>query len=148
MNATPRDVMDDVQPGVPSRIRVLLVDDNPAFLDALGRLLDEEERVEVVGRAHSGEEAIALAGYLAPDLILMDIAMPGMNGLAATVVIKARARAPRVVIVTVSDAPEYREASRGVGADGFVTKGEVGRELSSVVRALFPPSSEAAGAAL
>lgn len=139
MNATPRDVTHDALPGVSSRIRVLLVDDSRAFLDALGRLLEQEKRIEVVGRAHSGEEAIALARDLAPDLILMDIAMPGMSGLAATVVIKARVRAPRVVIVTVNEAPEYQAAARGVGADGFVTKGEIGAELFSVVRALFPP---------
>lgn len=129
------------------RIRVLLVDDNPSLLDAMERFPWREAGMPVVGRACSGEEAIAALARVVPDLVLMDIAMPGMNGLAAATVIKARARAPKVIIVTIHDIPEYREAACGVGADGFVTKGEIGLALVPAIRALFPHLGEAAGAA-
>lgn len=110
-------------------LRILLVDDSPAFLESAARFLSRDVRFEIIGRALSGSEAVAQVGLLDPDLILMDLAMPGMNGLEATRLIKEQPDAPCVVILTLSDSTEYRVAAEAVGADGFVTKSEFGTAL-------------------
>ncbi len=131
--------MNAMAPGPSTLIRVLLVDDSRAFLDVMERFPWGEAGLELVGCASSGEEALAAVKQAAPDLVLMDVAMPGMSGLAATVIIKSKSSAPRVIILTVNDAPEYREAAAGVGADGFVTKGQIGAMLLPAIWDLFPP---------
>jgi CheY-like chemotaxis protein len=94
-------------------VRILLVDDSTEFLESAARFLTMREDLNLVGSANSGHDAIAQALELKPDLVLIDLAMPGMNGLEATRLLKARAEAPRVVIMTLYDNAEYREASRG-----------------------------------
>lgn len=74
---------------------------------------------------------------LCPNLVLMDLAMPRMNGLEATRHIKAQPSAPYVVILTLNDSSEYRLASEAVGADGFVTKSEIGTTLLPLIDSLF-----------
>ena len=85
------------------QLRVLLVDDSPEFLDAAERFLKAEEGITLVGRARSGEESLGMVAALAPDLVLMDLVMPGIGGLKATRYIKAVRPAPRVVILTLHD---------------------------------------------
>jgi len=123
-----------------SAIRVLLIDDNPKFLTAAANFLATIPRVEVVGCGLSGREGVEQAGRLQPDLILMDVAMPEMNGLEATRRIKAQPGAPYIVILTMHDDPEYRAAAEMVGADGFITKSEFGIQLLPVIHTLFNPS--------
>jgi purine-binding chemotaxis protein CheW len=122
-----------------NRIRTLLVDDNENSLQSLrGSLLQVPEMEPIaVGHASSGEEAIRMAAELKPDLILMDLDMPGMGGLAATRAIKAGTEAPRIIVVTIHDGTEYEKAAIRSGADGFVSKSDVFQQLAPLVRALF-----------
>ncbi|MEJ2263101.1 MAG: response regulator transcription factor [Anaerolineales bacterium] len=118
-------------------IRTLLVDDNPEFLEAAKRFLTSDEQLKIIGTALSGQEAIKKVKELNPDLVLMDLAMPDMNGLEATRQIKNESGAPHVVILTLHDTPEYREASDSVGADGFIPKSDFGMQLLPLIKALF-----------
>ncbi|HQT91701.1 MAG TPA: response regulator, partial [Candidatus Kryptobacter bacterium] len=120
-------------------IRVLLVDDNRLFVDSVERYLNSVSDPETVtvGKAASGEEAVILVGELHPDLVLMDISMPGMGGLGATRAIKEERKLPRVVIVTVHEEEAYRAAAEAAGADGFVTKSDLTEKLPLLLRSLF-----------
>ncbi len=118
-------------------IRTLIVDDNPEFLEAAKRFLSADKQLKIIGIALSGQEAITQTDQLSPDLVLMDLAMPDMNGLEATAHIKRRPDSPHVVILTLHDTPEYREASNEVGADGFVTKSDFGVQLLPLIHLLF-----------
>jgi DNA-binding NarL/FixJ family response regulator len=118
-------------------LRILLVDDSPTFLESAARFLAMDVRLEIVGRLLSGGEALEQVPRLCPDLVLMDLAMPGMNGLEATRQIKAQLSAPYVVILTLNDSSEYHAASLAVGADGFVTKSEIGTQLLPLIHSLF-----------
>ena len=129
--------------------RVLLVDDNEDFLKAAKRFLRAVPGLELVGEATSGEQALELSAALHPDLVLMDFAMPGMNGPAATHRIKQQPNAPLVVIVTLHTHPAYRALAKGAGADGFLLKEELVVELPRRLASLFPadasPDEELAG---
>lgn len=123
-----------------SLIRVLLVDDNPKFIAAAAHFLATLPEVTVVGYALSAQEGLAQATSSQPNLILMDIAMPNMNGLEATRELKTWPRAPYVIILTMYDNLEYRAAAEMAGADGFLTKSEFGAQLLPLMDALFNPS--------
>jgi DNA-binding NarL/FixJ family response regulator len=118
-------------------IRVLLVDDNLEFLDATERFLSTDSWLEIIGHTLSGEEALKKTSSLNPDLVLMDLAMPQMNGLETTRLIKALPDAPRVIILTLYDNSEYRSASEAVHADGFIAKSDLGIQLLSLIHNLF-----------
>jgi DNA-binding NarL/FixJ family response regulator len=118
-------------------VRTLLVDDSLAFLESAARFLHDNDRIEIVGRAFSGREAVEQVTQLRPDLVLMDLAMPDMNGLEATTLIKPQPNAPYIVILTLSDSKEYRVAATAAGADGFVTKSDFGVALLPLIESLF-----------
>jgi DNA-binding NarL/FixJ family response regulator len=105
-----------------SQIKVLVVDDHQDFrrvvLDFLGRL----PHIAIVGEAVDGDEAIAKTESLAPDIILMDIAMPKKNGLEATRIIKQRWPDVKIMIATTHDTPMYRTQALEAKADGFILK--------------------------
>jgi DNA-binding NarL/FixJ family response regulator len=117
-------------------LRILLVDDSVQFLDVVARTLATVPAVEIVGRALSGRDAVEQVTQLQPDLVLMDVAMPNMNGLEATRHIKAQADAPHIVILTLHDTPEYRAAAEAVGADNFVSKAEFNAQMLPLIRTL------------
>ena len=117
-------------------LRILLVDDSVQFLNVAARSLATVPSVEIVGRALSGRDALAQVTQLRPDLVLMDVAMPNMNGLEATRHIKAQADAPRVVILTLHDTAEYRAAAEAVGADNFVSKAEFNAQVLPLIHTL------------
>lgn len=119
-----------------------MVDDSPEFVDLAVHFLSVEPTIEIVGCASSGQAALELVAQLCPDLVLMDVAMPEMNGLEATRRIKARPGAPRVVILTLYDNPEYRAGAIAAGADGFIPKWELGPSLLALIYGLFdaPPA--------
>lgn len=118
-------------------VNVLLVDNSPEFLKSAARFLSVDPRITIAGCAFSGREALEQVALLHPNLVLMDIAMPGMNGLRAARHIKAQPDAPCVIILTLYDNTEYRAAAAAVGADGFVAKREFGTKLLPLIRTLF-----------
>jgi len=119
-----------------SNIRILLVDDNQDFLDAAVDFLAIDPEIEIVGCAHSGRRALEQVNQLHPDIVLMDLAMPEMDGVEATRSIKALPHAPRVVILTLYDDSEYRALARNAHADGFVAKSEFGAQLLPLISTL------------
>jgi DNA-binding NarL/FixJ family response regulator len=123
------------QAGAP--IRVLAVDDSPDFLKLVVRLLSTAPTIQIVGQACSGEAALEQVTALHPDLVLMDVAMPGMTGLQATRAIKVQPGAPRVIILTLHDNTEYRAAAETAGADAFVAKWELDTALLPLICKLF-----------
>ena len=135
--------MDDQKTSVP-RVRTLMVDDHAAFLDELAHLLEENCEMDVVGRAASGEDALKQAPALRPDLVLMDLAMPGMGGLEATRRLKHNTGtgAPRVIMLSLHEHPMYRTAALDAGANGFVPKSKLGTALLPMIRSLFPAAIE------
>ena len=122
------------------RIRTLMVDDHAAFLDELAHLLEEEREINVVGRTASGEDALEQTTVLRPDLVLMDLAMPGMGGLEATrrLKINTGTDTPRVIMLSLHEHPMYRTAALDAGANGFVPKSKLGTMLLPMIHSLFP----------
>ena len=122
------------------RVRTLMADDHPAFLDELTHLLEEDFEMDIVGRAVSGEDAVEKTGTLRPDLVLMDLAMPGLGGLEAARHLKINmgADAPRIIMLSLHEHAMYHLASREAGADGFVPKSQLGTLLLPMIRSLFP----------
>jgi len=109
--------------GIGRRPTVVIVDDHPLFRAGVRqRLLGAVERVEVVGEAGSGEEAVELVESVRPDVVLMDIAMPGMNGIEATRAIKERCPEVAVLILTAYDDSQYVAAILEAGAAGYLLK--------------------------
>ena len=114
-------------------IRVVLADDESLFVEALAALLEIDERIDVVGRARDGLEALRLVASARPDVVLMDLDMPRINGLGATRILKAEYPFVRAVIVTGSDAPEDLDRAREAGAAAYVTKDRVHDELTEIL---------------
>jgi DNA-binding NarL/FixJ family response regulator len=125
-----------------SSIRILLVDDNPEFLSAASHFLTTDPEIEIVGFANSGRSALEQVKRLEPDVVLMDLAMPDMNGLEATSRIKAQAKAPYVVILTLYDNQEYRAQAMAANANGFIAKSDFGTQLLPLIYALCGCGSE------
>jgi DNA-binding NarL/FixJ family response regulator len=113
------------------RIRVLIVDDQQRTRQSLRALLATWPRVEEVQEAANGRLAIGLVERLEPDVVLMDVRMPEMDGLEATQLIKTRW--PQVKIIMLSMYTEYIESALDAGADAFVSKGEPPERLLSIV---------------
>jgi DNA-binding NarL/FixJ family response regulator len=123
-------------------IRVLLVDDSYDFLEQARHVVRADARLALAGWVHSAYDALRLLEAVEVDLVLIDLRMPGMNGLEATARIKREERAPKVVVVTLYDAPEYRRAAEKAGADGFVDKLELVGALAPLVTRLFAAGEE------
>jgi DNA-binding NarL/FixJ family response regulator len=115
-------------------IRLLLVDDHTLLRAGLRMLLSAEPDFEVVGEAASGEEAVALATDLRPDVILMDLSMPGIGGLEAIRRIAAAGIGARVLALTVHAESEYLMPVLEAGGSGYVTKHSADRELTDAIR--------------
>jgi DNA-binding NarL/FixJ family response regulator len=129
-------------------IRVVLADDQALVRGGFRSLLDAQEDIEVVGEAGTGDEAVAVATELSPDVVLMDIRMPGLDGLAATraIVEDDRLRDVRIVVLTTFGLDEYVFEAIRAGASGFLVKDTEPEELVHAVRivaggeALLSPS--------
>jgi DNA-binding NarL/FixJ family response regulator len=117
-------------------IKILLVDDNHTFLSAVRNFLAQVPDVQVVAEAYDGCMALVLAAELQPDLVLMDIAMPGMSGLEAAHALKALVQPPQVVFLSMHDGASYRDAARDLGARGFVGKSEFVVDLIPLLASL------------
>ena len=118
------------------RIRVLIADDHPLFRDGMHGLLDSVPETEVVGEAASGEEAITLAETLQPDVILMDIKMPGINGFQAMREILQTSPHIRILIVSMLEDDDSVFAAMRAGARGYVPKGANQAEMLRAIRAV------------
>ncbi len=118
------------------RIRVLIADDHPLFREGMHGLLDSVAETEVVGEATTGAEAIAQAKALQPDVILMDIKMPGINGIAATREIVAASPHISILMVTMLEDDESVFAAMRAGARGYVLKGANQAEILRAIRAV------------
>jgi DNA-binding NarL/FixJ family response regulator len=116
-----------------SPIRVLVADDQPLFTKMLEAVLSRDDRVEVVGHAANGQQALELAAELAPDVILMDISMPIMDGLEATRRLRERDPSTRVIMLTESDFPGDVMRARKAGAAGYVPKTRITTGLSGAI---------------
>lgn len=115
-------------------IKLLLVDDRPVMREAVNVWLGIEPDLVVVGQADSGEQALAMTPDLKPDVILMDIDMPDMDGLAATTRLREIAPQVAVVILSMHDTPDVRHQAEAAGARGFVSKYEALDKLVHAIR--------------
>jgi DNA-binding NarL/FixJ family response regulator len=113
-------------------VRILIADDEPLFAEALELLLGADERIEVVGRATDGARAVELSRDLEPDLVLMDLSMPGMDGFRATEQI-ARDSNVRVLVLTGSEDPADVAKARRAGAVGYITKDQIAETLVAAI---------------
>jgi DNA-binding NarL/FixJ family response regulator len=115
-------------------IRVVLADDQALVRTGFRLILAEAGDIEVVGEASDGAVAVAVTAETAPDVVLMDIRMPGTDGIAATRLIRGSARGTRVLILTTFDLDEYVYAGLRAGASGFLLKDALAADLVSAVR--------------
>jgi DNA-binding NarL/FixJ family response regulator len=123
------------------KIRVLIVDDHAILREGIRALLSLYPDIEVVGEAADGLEAVNKTRQLSPDIVLMDIAMPGLGGLEATLEIHRQSPTSRVVILTQHDDSEYIFPILKAGAAGYVLKKAVGTELVAAIRAVHEGGS-------
>jgi DNA-binding NarL/FixJ family response regulator len=117
-------------------IRLLLADDQPLMRAGFRMILEETDDIDIVGEAPDGAAAVRLAGELNPDVILMDVRMPGVDGIEATRQIVARDGAARILILTTFDLDEYAFAALRAGASGFVLKDVPLDELARAIRSV------------
>jgi DNA-binding NarL/FixJ family response regulator len=115
-------------------IRVLLVDDQPLIRSGLRTLMDAEPDLDVVGEAGTGGDAIHLAQRLRPDVAVMDVRMPGMDGIAATAAITAAGGPTRVLVLTTFDEDEHIYGALRAGAAGFLVKDTALEDIITAVR--------------
>lgn len=116
--------------------RVLIVDDHPLFRDGLRSLLDPVEDIDVIGEVATGEDAVAISGELEPDVVLMDIGMPGVNGIEATGALLQRCPSARVLMITMFEEPESIFAALRAGAHGYLLKDARPHEILRSIRAV------------
>jgi DNA-binding NarL/FixJ family response regulator len=115
-------------------ISVLLVDDNPGFLRIATRFLEQHDDVVVVGAAGGGEEALALAQDLEPDIVLVDLAMPGLSGLETIPRLRAMLPGVGIIALTMLDTNSYRQAALAAEANDFVPKASLDTDLVPAIR--------------
>ena len=123
------------------KTRVLLAEDHTIVRKGLRSLLDKETGIKVVGEAEDGREAIAKAEELHPDVVVMDIAMPGLNGLEATRQIKKRFPDIKIIILTMHTNKEYVSQTLKAGASGYLVKKAAPDELISAINAVHKGNS-------
>lgn len=125
-------------------IGILLVDDNQTFLATVSKTLHMLPNVTVLGQAHDGKQALAFAQQLQPDLMLLDIVMPGMSGLDVAKTMQTWPKAPKVLFLSMHDNESYRSAAKKLGALGLVGKANFVSELLPFIAGLTTSDSEVA----
>jgi len=118
------------------RIRVLVADDHTLVADGLRSLIAAQPDMEAVGQAADGREALRRALELRPDVVVMDLTMPEMNGIEAARAIRAKLEATRVVMVSMHSSPEHVQRALEAGAVGYLVKRSASRELIAAIRAV------------
>jgi DNA-binding NarL/FixJ family response regulator len=125
----------DASPADQRPVRVLIVDDHPVVRAGLAGLLSDEPSMDVVGQAADGEQAVRLAAELAVDVVLMDLRMPGLDGVAATRQITKADATVRVLVLTTYESDEYLLAAIEAGASGYLLKASPPEEIVAGVLA-------------
>jgi len=118
------------------KIGILIADDHPAFREGLARLLGEEKDLEVVALAGNGEEAVTLARELVPQVVIIDITMPGINGIEATKRIKAACPTTSILILSAYEYDSYVIGAIRAGAAGYMSKNVLVSQIAATVRAI------------
>lgn len=118
------------------KIRILFADDNKAFRDGLKRLLEAQPQYQVVGEAIDGEEAVAKAISLLPDVAILDYSMPKLDGLSAAYKIRQAAPSVETLLLTQHDAPYTAQRAIDAGVRGFVVKSDASRDLLPAIDAV------------
>jgi DNA-binding NarL/FixJ family response regulator len=118
-------------------ITVLLVDDHPVFLETLRFLISQANDIQVVASALDGVDAVIQAQLFCPDVVVMDVSMPVMDGIEATKQIRVHCLSSRVIMLSIYDSPEYVQRALKAGASGYVLKDVVGTDLLTAIRALY-----------
>ena len=121
---------------LPSTIAVLVADDEPLFVEMVRAMLSGEEGIEVIGTAGDGRAAVRLAVELNPDVTLMDVSMPVMDGIEATTRIRERNPEAAVLILTGGTTPGDVDRARKAGASAYVTKDRIATDLIAEIRNL------------
>lgn len=119
------------------RIRVVLVDDHTVMRAGTRRILEDEPDIEVVGEAGDGVEALRLIDELAPDVVALDIGMPGMDGIRTCQALREREHAPRILVLTGHDKEVYVRALRQLGVQGYLLKSAGPDELVQAIRSVY-----------
>jgi DNA-binding NarL/FixJ family response regulator len=127
-------------------IKILLVDDNQTFIDAIKLFLGMVPGTAVVGEAHDGHAALTQVGALKPDLVLLDVAMPKMNGLEVARRLKTLPQPPRIIFLSMHNSEEYRTAASDLGVDEFVDKADFVVELFPILKRLTAVDADITGA--
>lgn len=118
-------------------IRILLADDDESLLEGVGALLRAEGIFTVVALSSDGAQAVQLAEQHKPDLAILDLSMPLMNGIEATSRLRALLPETRILVLSAQTSPGYVGSALKAGADGYVAKDAVGRELMTAIRAVL-----------
>lgn len=122
-------------PGKPTR--VLIVDDHPMVAEGIQSILESFDDIEVVGSLTDGKEAVSKVPELRPDVVLMDLNMPGLGGLSATEIIREEAPDTRILILSMHDSPEYISTALSHGAVGYVLKDVPTDEIKMAIDAVM-----------
>ena len=120
-----------------AKIKILVVDDHAIMRDGIRALLSIDDNIEIVGEAPEGREALEKAQKLKPDVVLMDIAMPGMDGLEATQRITEKNKKIKVLVLTQYDKNEYVLSTIKAGAVGYISKRALGSDLISAIHTVY-----------
>jgi len=123
-------------------LQIMLVDDNLTFMASVAKTLKLVPNTRVVAEAHNGQEALDMAQRLQPDLMLLDIVMPGLTGLDVARAMQSWPHSPRVLFLSMHDNESYRLAAQSLGALGLVGKANFVAELLPIIADLAAPSVE------
>lgn len=118
-------------------IRIVIAEDHPVVREGIREMLKREDDMEVAGEADSAGVAIDLCGKLLPDIVLMDVSLPGMSGLEAARVLKERFPSIKVLMLTAFDDEAFVVEALGIGASGFLLKSQSSSEILAAVRGVF-----------
>ena len=124
-------------------MRILIADDSQLVRRGVADMLSKEVHLEVCGEAANGEEALQKAQQLRPDLILLDLNMPGMSGYEAARLLREQVAGIKILIMSCDDAPQLLPGAREAGADGCVDKARLGSDLLGTIYGLLPSGSDA-----
>ena len=121
---------------LPCPCRVLLVDENDAFLDGLTDWFETKSEIDVIGRAHTGNEALRRVSSFKPDLVLIDVGIPEGNGFDVVQSIKVEPTPPLVVVMSFHDSHHIRTIALSNGADGSITKADIPQHLAAYIETI------------